>query len=430
MGKGRKLRILLVNKFYFRKGGAETYVFELAESLRKRGHEVAFFSMKHPRNESSSEAQYFVRQKEYNGDASFIDKIRDGASLVYSLESKNRFEELLQSFHPDIIHLNNVHRQITLSILDAPSSASIPVVCTAHDYILICPAYTMLDGKGNICAACRGGKFWNCLARCCIKHSRAKSAMGSIEAEFNAIRNSNAKLDRVICPSTFMKTMLDEDGYGGRTVHLQNFLSERQVLTGRRVKRNACAKREAGRYFLYFGRLSPEKGAETLLRAFLSQADRMPTDFRLVIAGEGELETDLKRILNETPPEISRRVSLVGYMSGDSLQELVGGAFFSILPSQWYENMPYSGLESLAAGTPVLGARIGGIPELVIEGQTGLGFEPGEEQSLANALVTASRISDKSYDRMGIKCSEYITKCCSQEDYVSRLVEVYSSLLD
>lgn len=142
------MRILLVNKYFYRKGGAETYFFALAEGLRALGHDVAFFSMQHPNNESSYWSKYFVSEKDYVGDISAFKKVQEASTLIYSFEARRKFEALLEEFKPDVIHMNNVHRQLTFSILDAPylKKHHVPVVYTAHDYILVCPAYTMVNG--------------------------------------------------------------------------------------------------------------------------------------------------------------------------------------------------------------------------------------------------------------------------------------------
>ena len=170
------MRILLVNKYFYRKGGAETYFFALAEGLKALGHEVAFFSMQHPNNEPSYWSKYFVSEKDYVGKISAFKKVKEAATLVYSFEAKRKFEALLEEFQPDIIHINNVHRQLTLSILDAPylKKHRVPVVYTAHDYILLCPAYTMVDGSGKVCDDCLDCHFFHAVKKTCVKGSKAR----------------------------------------------------------------------------------------------------------------------------------------------------------------------------------------------------------------------------------------------------------------
>ena len=231
------MRILLVNKYFYRKGGAETYFFALAEGLRALGHEVAFFSMQHPNNESSYWSKYFVSEKDYVGDISAFKKVQEASTLIYSFEARRKFEALLEEFKPDVIHMNNVHRQLTLSILDAPylKKHHVPVVYTAHDYILVCPAYTMVNGHGEVCDACLDKHFMHAVKNVCVKGSRTKSALATMEAEFLKFHHAYSKIDLIIAPSQFMKSKLDEGGFASKIVAMQNFLTDSQMAMGARV---------------------------------------------------------------------------------------------------------------------------------------------------------------------------------------------------
>lgn len=431
------MRILLVNKFFYRKGGAETYFFALAEGLKALGHEVSFFSMHHPDNLPCEQSEYFVSQREYVGKTSSLEKVKAASSLVYSFEAKRKFEMLLEDFKPDVIHMNNVHRQITLSILDAPylKAHRVPVVYTAHDYILICPAYTMVNGLGMVCDACLDGHFKHAIEKKCVKDSKSKSALAFLEASFYRYHHSYSKINKIIAPSGFMKRKLEQGGYDdGRVVMLQNFLTESQMDMARLVTNNHKFEdvtfEDVNRkpYFLFFGRLSREKGILTLVRAFLSVKDRLGDAWQLRIVGEGPERVSIEQLVAEHHAE--NRVHLLGYKTGEDLQRQVGNARFSVLCSEWRENMPYSGLESLAAQTPIIGARIGGIPELVVDGETGFQYEAGNQQELAEMLVRAAAVDRQRYETMQGACSKYVDERCKQDDYVQRLVELYESLID
>lgn len=431
------MRILLVNKFFYRKGGAETYFFALAEGLKALGHEVSFFSMHHPDNLPCEQSECFVSQREYVGKTSSLEKVKAASSLVYSFEAKRKFEMLLEDFKPDVIHMNNVHRQITLSILDAPylKAHRVPVVYTAHDYILICPAYTMVNGLGMVCDACLDGHFKHVIEKKCVKDSKSKSALAFLEASFYRYHHSYSKINKIIAPSGFMKRKLEQGGYDdGRVVMLQNFLTESQMDMARLVTNNHKFEdvtfEDVNRkpYFLFFGRLSREKGILTLVRAFLSVKDRLGDAWQLRIVGEGPERVSIEQLVAEHHAE--NRVRLLGYKTGEDLQRQVGNARFSVLCSEWRENMPYSGLESLAAQTPIIGARIGGIPELVVDGETGFQYEAGNQQELAEMLVRAAAVDRQRYETMQGACSNYVDERCKQDDYVQRLVELYESLID
>lgn len=445
------MRILLVNKYFYRKGGAETYFFALAEGLKALGHEVAFFSMKHPNNEPSYWSKYFVSEKDYVGEISAFKKVQEASTLIYSFEAKRKFEALLEEFKPDIIHMNNVHRQLTLSILDAPylKKHHVPVVYTAHDYILLCPAYTMVNGRGEVCDACLDRHFIHATKNVCVKGSRAKSALATMEAEFLKFHHSYDKIDLIIAPSQFMKDKLDEGGFAGKTVAMQNFLTDLQMAMGTRVANThkfEDAKAGSRPYFLFFGRLSKEKGILTLVKAFLqaaglanesadTQSDDqsarvLPDTWDLHIVGEGPERGAIEQLIASAGPQVASRIHLLGYKSGEELQREVGNARFTVLSSEWRENMPYSGLESLAAQTPVIGANIGGIPELVVEGKTGFRFESGDLDSLTVALRRAVNVDESRYDTMQRQCDQYVQKRCRQSGYVEKLEQVYGDIYD
>lgn len=424
------MRILLVNKYFYRKGGAETYFFALAEGLKALGHEVAFFSMQHPNNEPSYWSKYFVSEKDYVGKISAFQQAKEAATLVYSFESKRKFEALLEEFKPDVIHMNNVHRQLTLSILDAPylKKHHVPVVYTAHDYILLCPAYTMVDGAGNVCDDCLDRHFIHAVQKTCVKGSKAKSGLAFLEAEFLKHHHSYDKIDRIVAPSEFMKSKLDEGGYKGRTIAMQNFLTESQMAMAHKVT-NTAKFDTVEPYFLFFGRLSKEKGILTLVRAFLDAANKsLPEDWTLHIVGDGPERETIENLVTQTGDEAERRIRLLGYKTGEDLQREVGNARFSVLCSEWRENMPYSGLESLAAQTPVIGANIGGIPELVVEGETGFRFESGNREDLSRALADTAQVDAERYAAMQDACGRYVEERCRQDTYVRQLLRLYEEL--
>lgn len=418
------MRIILVNKFHHMRGGSETYYFGLAEGLRRLGHEVHFFAMQDPKNLPCEDSDLFVSAKDYNGPTSITRKLSEARSLVYSKESLEKFERLCERVKPNVIHMNLVHRQITLSILDAPYLAEhrVPVLFTSHDYILVCPNYLMLDGSGAVCEACLGGDFSNCLKRKCVKGSTAKSAMAMIEADWYKRHRTYSKIDRIIAPSEFMRSKLIQGGFPEhQVVHLQNFAKD-DVLDWSRSTDDKTDWMHP--YILYFGRLSREKGVDILVDAFERALPQMPDNVRLVIAGDGPERAALEK-------KSSERVQFVGFKQGDELEKLVSGATFACCPSVWRENMPYSIVEALAEGTPVVGSSIGGIPEVVIEGKTGWLAEPAAVESLADALVRGIMVArdGSTYGTLQKSCREYVLTCCGQSKYMDHLTNLYSELI-
>ncbi|WP_418726621.1 glycosyltransferase family 4 protein [Collinsella tanakaei] len=426
------MKILLVNKFHYRKGGAETYYLTVGSELERMGHEVAYFSMKHPNNLPCKWDRYFVAQREYNDVKNPLSAVRDGIALIYSPEAKRNFQALCEDFRPDVVHLNNVHRQITLSILDAPylKEHHVPVFYTAHDYVTICPGYLMLDGEGRVCDAClEDGKYRHCIENRCVKGSRAKSALAALEASFNRAHRSNERIDRVIAPSSFMRSKLIEGGWPeGKVVALQNFADDAILARASGVAGDVTDRESP--YLLFFGRLSAEKGVDVLLRAFDAAAPSLPRDMRLIVVGDGPDAAEFRELaasLDSAP-----RIEFAGYQTGDALQTYVERASLAIASSRCRENMPYSIVEAFAAGTPVVGTRIGGIPELVADGVTGFACEPGDVATMADAMVRGAEafLDAPVYVRMQESCRAYVRENCSRDKFMDQLVELYEEAVN
>lgn len=426
------MKILLVNKFHYRKGGAETYYLTVGSELERMGHEVAYFSMKHPNNLPCKWDKYFVTQREYNDVKNPLSAVRDGIALIYSPEAKRNFQALCEEFRPDVVHLNNVHRQITLSILDAPylKEHYVPVFYTAHDYVTVCPGYLMLDGEGRVCDAClEDGKYRHCIENRCVKGSRAKSALAALEASFNRSHHSNERIDRVIAPSRFMRSKLIEGGWPeGKVLALQNFADDAILARASGVAGDVTDRESP--YLLFFGRLSAEKGVDVLLRAFDAAAPSLPRDMRLIVVGDGPDAAEFRELaasLDSAP-----RIEFAGYQTGDALQTYVERASLAIASSRCRENMPYSIVEAFAAGTPVVGTRIGGIPELVADGVTGFACEPGDVATMADAMVRGAEafLDAPVYVRMQESCRAYVRENCSRDKFMDQLVDLYEEAVN
>lgn len=426
------MKIILVNKFHYLKGGSETYYFGLAEGLKTLGHEVHFFAMEGPDNIPCEDSDLFVSSKDYNGPSSLSQKVSAATSLIYSKEAREKFQALCERVQPDVVHMNLVHRQITLSILDAPylKQHKVPVLFTSHDYILVCPNYVMLDGAGEVCDACLGGHFTNCLKRKCVKDSTAKSGMGMLEAEYLKLHGSYRKIDCIVAPSQFMRSKLLEGGLPTQQViYMQNF-AKQEILDN--AKDGTDRTDRDNPYLLFFGRLSSEKGVDILVDAFIKALSSLPGKLHLVIAGDGPERQSIESKVANAGAEASERIELVGFQSGKDMQRYVERASFAIASSRWRENMPYSIVEAFALGTPVIGTNIGGIPELVDEGRTGLLCEPCDVDSLSQAILRGTALvqDGDAYAAMQENCRTYVLDRCSQDKYMKDLTALYQGLID
>ena len=288
----------------------------------------------------------------------------------------------------------------------------------------------MLDGDGRVCDAClEDGHYRHCIERRCVKGSRAKSALAAMEASFNRAHKSNQWIDKVIAPSRFMRSKLIEGGWSeGKVVFLQNFADD--AILDRAANAGADATDRENPYLLFFGRLSVEKGVDTLLRAFDAALPSLPQNMRLVVVGDGPDFADFKALASSLG--CASRIEFVGYQTGGALQAYVERASLAIASSRWRENMPYSIVEAFAAGTPVVGTDIGGIPELVDEGKTGFICDPGDVQSMADAISrgVSAFLEQPVYARLQQDCRSYVMENCSREKFMSDLVNLYKESID
>jgi glycosyltransferase involved in cell wall biosynthesis len=420
----RRLRVLMVNKFHYLRGGSETYHFAVGKTLEAMGNEVAWFAMEDPKNLPCAQSKYFVPSSDYNGKVSLIKKAREAMTLSYSPVARDNFEALLEDFRPDVIHLNLVHRQITFSILDAPylREHSVPVVYTSHDYILVCPSCTMLDGEGGVCEDCLSGDFSCCVSKCCVKGSHAKSWLAAREARFLHQKGYYQKVDRIIAPSEFMREKLIQGGFPeSQVVHMQNFVKD-EVLN--HARENCDRTDWTHPYILFFGRLSREKGVDVLVEAFERALPQLPENIRLLVAGNGPERNALEANAKD-------RVEFVGFKSGEELRSLVAGATLAVCPSVCRENMPYSVAEALAEGTPVIGSYIGGIPEIIIDGETGWLARAGDVESLATSIRKAVKYAQDgaAYHALQQRCRSYVLFNCDQAKYINQLIGLYKLLI-
>ncbi|MCR5294084.1 MAG: glycosyltransferase [Lachnospiraceae bacterium] len=365
------MKVLLVNKFHHVVGGSERYLFGLGEMLSSMGDEVIYFSMKDDRNVPSAQSRYFIRHLDFNESMGAVGVIRNSLHVLYSAEAKQKFSRLLDDEKPDIIHLNIFQSQLTASIVDAAAARHIPIVYTAHELKSICPNYQMLN-HGNVCEKCLDGNYWHCFLEGCMKDSRAKSLLASMEAFVYKLKKTYLKMDLVITPSAFYKKKIEEAGVMRCPVlYMRNFLPVDAVYDGRGGDDS---------YFLYFGRLSREKGILTMIRAYKRANPEAP----LYLAGRGVLEEDIYALIDELG--LGEKVKILGFFSGEKLQQLIRNAKAVCLTSEWYENGPYSVMEAQACGRPLLVTDIGGLPELVEDGKDGVICHAGDAASIAEGF--------------------------------------------
>ena len=397
------MKILMVNKFLHPNGGSETYMLKLGRYLESRGHQVEYFGMEHEGRVVGNSAGCYVGETDFRSRSP-----RNLLSLfktIYSREARRKIGTVLDRFRPDIVHLNNINFQLTPSIYYEIRKHGVPMVQTVHDPQIGCPCHRLfIDHAQRVCTECLDGKYRHCVVNRCVANSRLKSIAAAVESQVYHRRNTYALVDQYICPSSFMAGILRRSGVDAwRLETLRNF------PTMEPAPGPAVQKKD---YVLYFGRYSVEKGLLTLLEA----CRRLP-DIPFVFAGAGPMDSALIGLPNLTN---------VGFQSGDALRNLIAAAAFSVYPSIWYENCPLSVLESQLLGTPVVGADIGGIPELILPGVTGELFESGSADALAG------KISELHQDGKRLKAMQ---GCCLESGaanginlYYARLMDIYENV--
>lgn len=406
------MKVLLVNKYHYFRGGSETYYFGLAELLRKAGHEVIFFAMEDEHNLPCAQSEYFVSNVEFNGKLSALDQLKAAARMVYSLEAKRKFDKLLREEKPDIIHINLFHRVLTASIVDVAKKHRIPIVFTMHDLNCICPNHTMLN-HGKICEACLHGNYMNCVKCVCFKDSRPKCLMAAIESEYNKLSGLYNKIDCFITPSEFYKNLLMKSGLTKkRIIHMKNFLPV-ETEYGIRGKR--------GDYVLFFGRLSYEKGILTLIEAM--KHVKAP----LLIVGTGPEEDAIRQ--RTATSGLSDRVTMLGFKSGAELWSYVVNAGCVVIPSEWYEASGYTACEAQAMGKPVVVTDAGGLSENIVNGETGIVCPMSNAKQLAESINRIMTIPDEEYERMAQQAVNNSRLLFDASNYVQRVTDIYQGLV-
>lgn len=402
-------RLLAINNYFYRRGGAETVFFDHMAMFSQIGWDVVPFAMQHENNLPSPWSGYFVSEIEYGRQTSPLRKVAQAASIIYSREAQRNLSRLIEQARPTVAHAHNVYHHLSPAIFSTLKAAGVPVVMTAHDLKLACPSYKMLRA-GKVCEDCRGGRIYNVLRHRCVKDSVPLSGLVLVETMVHrALGLYRDKLDRVVVPSRFYLEKLAEWGWPReKLVYIPNFVDVQSL----------GADWDEGDYFVFAGRLAPEKGLATLIEAAALAGQR------LVLAGTGSEEAALRELAARTGAD----ASFVGHLSGKELHRLIGQSRALVLPSEWYENAPISILEAYALGRPVIGANIGGIPEMIRDGETGLLAASGDVEDLAQKLVKLAALSDADRKRMGRSGRDWIAQEFSAAAYCDRTLELYTML--
>ncbi|MDD5363771.1 MAG: glycosyltransferase family 4 protein [Gallionellaceae bacterium] len=402
-------RLLSLNTYNYRRGGSDVVFLEQDAMFRAQGWNTAVMTMHHPKNEASPWSRFFADEIEFGHEYGALDKLAMAGKVIYSVEAKRKISSLLDEFPADVAHAHCIYHHLSPSVLVELKQRGIPTVMTAHDLKLACPAYKMLN-RGGVCEKCRSGNLLHVVANRCIRDSLPVSALIMLEsAVHKSLGLYRRTLDRVVAPSLFYKQKLMEWGWPEHQLaYIPNYVDAAAYTP----------RYEPGDYFFYFGRLAMEKGVATLIRA-AAQAK-----VTLRVAGTGPEGDALKALA----AEVGGDVEFLGFVSGEPLWKWVREARAIVLPSEWYENAPMSVLEAYACGKPVIGARIGGIPEMVKPDATGLLFESGNVDELAVCLGRMATTPDEEVAEMGRVARQYVSTTFTSQRYLNDMLALYAEL--
>ncbi len=402
-------RLLNVSNYHYRRGGSEAVYLDHAAMFERAGFECGYFSMQHPKNEPTPWSRHFVDEIEFGHEYSLAQRLLMASKVVWSFEARRKLQQLLDEFPADVAHLHCIYHHLSPAILPVFTARGIPTVLTAHDLKIACPAYRMLN-SGGICERCRTGSVLNVVRHRCVRESLAASAIVAVESGLHRrLKTWQRHLAAVACPSRFYLDKLVEWGWSGeRLVHIPNW-----------VEADGFEPRfEPGKHALYFGRLGAEKGLATLIRA----AHRAGVPLR--IAGTGPDE----KVLRQLAAELGADVAFLGYCSGAALHDQIRAARCVVLPSEWYENAPMSVLESMALGTVVIGADIGGIGEIVEHGHTGWLYPSGNVDALAERLIATAALPASSLIALARAGRLRVEQNFSRQRYLNAMLTLYARL--
>ncbi|MBI4434141.1 glycosyltransferase [Candidatus Uhrbacteria bacterium] len=364
------MRVLLVNKFWYPKGGSERYTFLLRDLLESEGHTVIPFGMTDEWNVATPWAEYFAPRVAFDDSADMgmcgsLDRLM---RVLWNRDAAAALDRLLSRVRPDVAHLQNFAHQISPSILPVLARHGVPIVWTLHDYKLLCPNYRMYT-QGAPCERCQGHSYWNAVRYNCMGRRGASAAVAAEMYLHHALTNVYGKhIAAVIAPSAFLADRLHAWGWRGRIEVVPNCIEPFPAAPPPHPRDRSGV--------LFVGRLMEEKG----VLDFLEVVRRLPK-IPFVVIGNGPLGAEMQKAA-----ATYANLTWHGAQPPDQMRAHYERARVLVVPSRWYENAPYVVLEAMRAGTPVIATRMGGLPELVDDGATGVLVPPRNPVALARAI--------------------------------------------
>lgn len=403
------MNILQINKYHYIKGGADSVFFNTMQLLSEHGHHVVPFCIRHDKNLSSEYGYYFVDAPEIRDIKNISGKIRSIPRFLMNQGAAIQLEKLLLAEKFDVAHIHNLFNGISLAILPILKKHNIPIVITLHDTRFICPS-SYFNLRGKWCKYCHKSLFLNCAVKRCYQDNLPNSLMTALEMFHKTyIFPYDSYISKYIFVSRCYKKKhsLRKNSFEEKGEVLYNF-----------SKTDWISESKKGDYVLYYGRITAEKGIERLVEAM----KQLP-EVRLKVAGTGPLLDSLKENATEN-------IEFLGFASGNILWETIRKSSFVLVPSEWEENNPLTIIESYSLGKPVIGAEIGGIPEIIEDGKTGYIFRAHDAESLAETIRKAVSVTADRYEYLSANAKQFAGTHFTQASHYEHLMKIYKQAID
>lgn len=411
------MKILQINNYNYLKGGSEKVYQVTINLLKANGHQVRYFSVANSKNEELCDG-YAVDIQVWSDVKGLGGKLKGVRDFIYNRRVAQQLDSFLQEFHPDVAHLHIFYGSLSNAIVDVLRKHHIPMVQSVHEFRLLCPAYTCLDPHLEICEKCAKETLkLSCVLKRCIKSSLPMSLVAAIEC---FARDNFYSYQKYISAFIMVSHFIENkhiDYFPQIASKCHQIYNSIDVEYYEKFITPACCKEK---YYLYLGRISYEKGIKTLINVF-----KIKPHLHLKVVGTGIAEDELKQYVRELGLS---NVEFLGFVSGEKLLNIVSAAYFTMVPSEWYENNPLSVIESLALGTPVIGSDIGGIPELIVEGKNGFLHKPKDTEALSEILKCTEEFSIEEYESFCMFSIKMARELFDNKVYYQKLIKLYEQL--
>lgn len=411
------MRILLVNYRYFISGGPEKYMFNIKKMLEDNGHEVIPFSIHSNKNVETEYSKYFV-EPIGGRDATYFDEVKKTPKSIwqmlsrscYSLEVKKAIQKEIREVKPDLVYIIHFVNKLSPSVIRGAKEFGIPVILRLSDYFLLCPRFDFMYQK-KICEDCITCGYMSCVKKKCVKGSLFASVIRVFSMKLHNAMKIYDDVDAFITPSEFLKNKLVANGFQkGKITCIPTFTSSKTKVGDPVI----------GAYGLYFGRITEEKGVETVVKAYETMPER-----QVKIMGDDTTE-EAVRLKSYIAEKGLKNIVFLGFKSGAELEEIIKGARFTLIPSIWYDNLPNTALESFQYSKPVIASNIGSLPELVVDGVNGYLFEPGNAEALAEKIRLLD--DDSCVEKMGSNSRSRLVDKFAPKTHYEALMNVFNSV--